>query len=426
MKKIYVTVSKQKIYIEAEDFFQFKDASVYDYKDGLKELKEDLAYINEHGKRRLDCLDSKQSMESLKKQFQDVLKTVCRYRIIKDVKPLSKHKGAEELERRIQNEQIAAKENYDRLCKMFKLLLDDRQETYAFRLFGKGFEVDKADLQLKMDDAERYKRRRAVAKFNVLSMIEFLIKIKRTGFMGLYMDEVEEILERLAHNLTGTSKMQEGEEQAKREKEYILTAHKKEEDDTFIKKIVEDYETTLDLGKIGFTISKVEDKLKKCVPERKREDKGPVLNSDETQFLGDLVEYYRKDRKTEINLQKILRKLDQEVNAYSPKLQEEDRIWIRRQMLKELKEYVEKWEWYIYKFWEEREKTPELETEEIERELIRRKELYDPESKRSRMAVWIEDKAERAKMEFEADRKFLEEHMMYSTYSLPGELKKYS
>ena len=108
MKKIYVTVSKQKIYIEAEDFFQFKDASVYDYKDGSKELKEDLAYINEHGKRRLDCLDSKQSMESLKKQFQDVLKTVCRYRTIKDVKPLSKHKGAEELERRIQNEQIAA------------------------------------------------------------------------------------------------------------------------------------------------------------------------------------------------------------------------------------------------------------------------------------------------------------------------------
>ena len=426
MKKIYVTVSKQKIYIEAEDFFQFKDASVYDYKDGSKELKEDLAYINEHGKRRLDCLDSKQSMESLKKQFQDVLKTVCRYRTIKDVKPLSKHKGAEELERRIQNEQIAAKENYDRLCKMFKLLLDDRQETYAFRLFGKGFEVDKADLQLKMDDAERYKHRRAVAKFNVLSMIEYLIKIKKTGFMGLYMDEVEEILERLAHNLTGTSKMQEGEEQAKREKEYILTAHKKEEDDTFIKKIVEDYETTLDLGKIGFTISKVEDKLKKCVSERKGEDKGPVLNSDETQFLGDLVEYYRKDRKTEINLQKILKKLDQEVNAYSPKLQEEDRIWIRRQMLKELKEYVEKWEWYIYKFWEEREKTPELEAEEIERELIRRKELYDPESKRTRMAVWIEDKAERAKMEFEADRKFLEEHMMYSTYSLPGELKKYS
>ena len=421
MKKIYAAVSEQKIYIDAEDFFQFADKSVYDDSgNDLKNLKEDLAYINECGKRRLDCLDSKQSMESLKKQFQEVLKTVCRYRTIKDVEPPSKHKGVEELERRIQNEQIAAKENYDKLCKMFKLPLDDRQETYAFRLFGEGFELDKADLQLKMGDVERYKRRRTVAKFNVLSMIEYLIKIKKTGFMGLYMDEVEEILKRLAHNidLTEAGKMQRDEEQAKRKKEYILNTHKKE-DDAFIEKIVEDYEATLDLGKIGFTISKVEDNLKKC----KGNDRDLKLNSDETKILIDLVEYYRKDKKTELNLQGILSKLDQKVKAYSPKLQEEDRIWIRRQMLKELKEYVEKWELYVYRFGEERKKFPELETEKI---VDRINNCYDKELERRDLFKWFDDKAKMAEMEFELNRELLETRIMYSTYSLPDELSAYN
>lgn len=269
----------------------------------------------------------KGAVEGLKKDFVAILKVVCGY------KDLSRKSKISEQERLLQKN---AKDKYEKLTSLYKIKLGLPEAEWAFAVFTTDDNWENFDrLDFSME-AEEWEYKRPVAIFNVIFDLDRLIKIYRMKAVELYIDQVGELLGKLALQIK--MEMNKGERFFKEK-----TSQEKQADQRFIKKIINDYIETIRITKFGETIDVAINRIKFLGAKR------------EACILEELLKAYQVlYRSDDLSVKSLMEKLQEEIiksrsdykNKNLEDLLGEDEAFLMDTMIADLQALFFKWEYY--------------------------------------------------------------------------------